>query len=102
MTDGSYIKVDKKCTSPIVPFGKKLIEKGRCIMMSVLKSHFPTILTVCILVVMLVIVVCIVFFFNKMTIQVDSIEKLMELMRSDFTDVDITDIQCRYVKDKTL
>lgn len=71
-------------------------------MMSVPKNHFPAILTVCILVAILVIVVYIVFFFNKMTIQGDSMEKLAELMRMDFSDVEITDIQYKYVKDETL
>ena len=71
-------------------------------MMSVPKNHFLTILAVCILVVILVIATYIVFFFNKMTIQVDSREKLGKLMRRDFSDVEITDIQCKYVKDETL
>lgn len=71
-------------------------------MMSIPKNHFPIILTVCIFVVIIVIAVYIVFFFNKMTIKGDSMEKLTELMRMDFSDVEITDIRYKYVKDETL
>lgn len=59
--------------------------------MAVLKNHFIKILTVCILTVTLIIA------FNKMTIQVDSVEKLNGLMRMDFSDVEITDIQYKYI-----
>ena len=71
-------------------------------MMSVSKKHLSVILTVCVSVIILVSAVYIVFFFNKMTIQGDSIEKLAELIRMDFSDVEITDIQYKYVKDETL
>lgn len=71
-------------------------------MMSVPQKHLPTILTLCILVVMLVIALYFVFFFNKTTIQGDSMGKLAELMRMDFSDVEITDIQCKYVNDKAV
>lgn len=70
--------------------------------MSASKNNFRTILTVCILAVILVIAVYIVFFFNKMTIQGDSMEKLTELMGMNFADVEITDIQYKYVKDEAL
>ena len=71
-------------------------------MMSITKTHFPTILIVCILVALLVISLYFVFFFNKTTIKGGSMEKLSELMRMDFTDVEITDVQYRYVKDNAI
>jgi len=71
-------------------------------MMSITKNHFPTILIVCILLVILVIFLYFVFFFNKTTIQGDSMGKLTELMRMDFSDVEITDIQYKYVKDNAI
>lgn len=70
--------------------------------MNLSKKCFLTILTVCILVVIIIIVMYFVFFFNKTTIQGDSMEKLTELMKMDFSDVEITDIQYKYAKDKAV
>ena len=71
-------------------------------MMSIAKNHFPTIPTVCILFVILVISLYFVFFFNRTTIQGGSVEKLAKLMRTDFSGVEITDIQYKSSKDGIL
>lgn len=53
------------------------------------KKHIPLIIIVCILVAILLVAL----FFNKTTINGNSMEKLTELTKMDFSDVKITDIQ---------
>lgn len=70
--------------------------------MDITKNKFPVIFTVCILAIILVIVLYFIFFFNRTTIFFSSRVKLAELLRTDFTDVEITDIQYKTSKDGIL
>lgn len=71
-------------------------------MMSICKNHFLRIFTVCILAIILIVAAYFLFFVNRTTIKGDSMEKLTELMRRDFSEAEITDIQCKYVKDNAI
>ncbi len=71
-------------------------------MMSIFKNHIPVIIVVCTLAVILIFALYIVFFFNKTAIRCDSAEKLTELIRTDFSDVEITDIRYDHYKDESI
>ena len=66
------------------------------------KKHFLSIFTACILAVVLFITLYFVFFFNKTAVKADSQEKLSELMGIDLSNVEITDIRCKYDKDNAV
>ena len=68
-------------------------------MISIIKNHFPLFITICILVIILVIALCFACFYNRTTIFYRSKTELAELLRADFTDVEITHIQYKNSKD---
>ena len=68
-------------------------------MINLLKNHISAFIAACLFIVVLIIIVYIAFFFNKTTIQIENREKLSDLMRIDFSHVDLTDIKCQFIKD---
>ena len=69
--------------------------------MRITKNHFLLVLAICILAMMLV-ATYFVFFFNKTAIEGGNIEKISELMKIDFTDVEIIDIKLEHSEDGIL
>ena len=68
-------------------------------MISIIKNHSSAFIAICITGIILIVALYFFFFFNRTAIHYKSTTELAKLLRADFSDVEITAIQCTNSKD---